>query len=120
MSSNAVDFKGRQFTATVVGTNHGDRVPANMVRSIFAVKYDNIGNMSNKITLYESNAAGTSSVVLDKQYLTPGETILFPESPNDNVPILTLISGNSYIRSIVEDSASGQVSVTTMERDAYA
>lgn len=120
MAINAADWKGRQFTSTVVGTNHGDSVPANMVRQISSVKYDNIGNMSNKITLYESNLAGTSSVVLDKQYLTPGETVVFPETPNEVVPVMTLTSGNSYIRSLVEDSASGQVSVTTMERDVYA
>jgi len=120
MASNAVDFNGRQFTATVVGTNHGDRVPDNMVRQLFAVKYDNIGHMSNKVTLYESNAAGTSSVVLDKQYLTPGETVKFPDTLNEKIPIMTLTSGNSYIRSIVEDSSSGQVDVTLIERDVYA
>jgi len=120
MGINAADWKGRNFTATVVGTNHGDRVPNNMVRQINVAKYNNIGNMSNKITLYESNAAGTSNVVLDVHYLTPGETAKYPNSPNAEVPIMTLMSGNSYIRSIVEDSASGQVNVSMMERDSYA
>lgn len=120
MEINAIDWKGRNFTATVVGTNHGDGVPDNMIRQIHSVKYDNIGHMSNKVTLMESNAAGTSNVVLDVQYLTPGETFVFPETPNEKVPVMTLTSGYSYMRSIVEDSVSGQVGVTTMERDTYA
>ena len=120
MPSNAIDFNGRQFTSTVVGTNHGDRVPDNMVRQVFAVKYDNIGHMSSQITLSESNAAGTSSVVLDKQYLNPGDTVKFPDTLNEKIPIMTLTSGNSYIRSVVEDSSSGQVDVTLIERDVYA
>lgn len=113
---NAADYKHIHFTATVTGTNQGNTVPNNMIRQFGFIKYSCMGGTSGLITLSESNAAGTSARVMDKTYLAPGETVMVEPK---NMPAMVMVSGNSYLRSVVSGSASGEIAVTAVYVDTY-
>jgi len=80
--------------ATGAGTNIiGTAVPAAMRRYITYIKYNNVA-ASQTITVTDSPTSGVVGAAgyatLDKQKLAADNTIMFPDTPNPETPIMII------------------------------
>ncbi len=104
MSVENYDIKTAQ--ADVVG-GAGDgtniistAVPAGMKRYITFIKYNNVA-AAQTITVTDSPTTGdydaADSVTLDKQKLAASDTIMFPDNPDPEKPIMTVAAGHYLV-----------------------
>ena len=101
------DLKTEQ--TTVLHTGDGvnlitGAVPAGMKRYITYIKYNNAGaaqtlDITDSPTTGDYDAAGYAT--LDKQKLAAGDTIMFPDSPNPEAPIMS-VEAEHYLVGIVD------------------
>lgn len=71
-----------------------DAVPAGMKRYITYIKYVNTHTAAQELAIYDSDTTGVAAggTVLDKQQLAVGDTIMFPDSPNPETPVMSVES----------------------------
>ena len=104
------DLKVKQ-TTLASGTDSNlidDEVPAGMKRYITYIKYNNAG-AAQTIDVTDSPTSGdydaTGYATLDKQKLAAGDTIMFPDNPNPDAPIMSVEAGHYLVgHTDVDDS----------------
>jgi len=84
----------------------GDKVPENMKRYVTYIKYCNTRATAQTITVADGAAANALTSRQDKQKLAAGDTIMFPDSPNPEAPIMS-VDGEHYLTAQAEDAADG-------------
>ncbi len=109
------DLKTAQkaVSATTPGENIiTDAVPTGMKRYITYLKYTNTNVASQNITIADTPTTGdvTAGTVLDKQTLSPGDTIMFPDTPDPDRPIMRVDSAH-YLAGMVSAGADMDVTV---------
>ena len=87
-------------------------VPAGMKRHITYLKYCNVNAAAQAITLNDSDTTGGGvvDVTLDKQKLAAGDTIMFPDSPDPEKPIMSLPAGH-FLTGVTSVGVSVDVTV---------
>ncbi len=83
----------------------GSAVPVGMKRYITYIKYCNLHSSAQKITVADGADAVTLSTKLDVQQLAAGDTIMFPDSPDPEKPIMCVEGGNFLVAQT--DNAAG-------------
>lgn len=112
MSVENYDIKTAQATisnAPVVDII-GVAVPDKMKRYITFLKYNNVNAAAQMITLHDAATATGTDTTLDKQTLAPGDTIMFPDSPDPEKPIMSLGEGR-FLTGVTSVGASVDVTV---------
>ena len=91
MSIENYDLKVAQAElGTVIVNVITAAVPAGMKRYVTYIKYCNTHTTAQEIELYDSDTTGGGGVdtVLDVQKLAAGDTIMFPDTPDPDKPIM--------------------------------
>ena len=106
------DLKVKQTTVedTPVIDIVGSAVPDGMKRNVTYIKYCNISAVAQTITVYDAETATGTDTKLDVQKLAAGDTIMFPDSPNQDSPIMTVEPGN-YLTAVTSAATGVEVTV---------
>lgn len=89
-----------------------EAVPAGMKRYITFLKYCNTNAAAQNITVSDSDISGGGDVdtTLDIQRLSSAATIMFPDNPDPEKPIMSLVAGQ-YLTGIAETGDHVMVTV---------
>lgn len=76
-----------------------DAVPASMKRYITYIKYVNTNTVAQELAIYDAptTASIVDAAVLDKQNLSAGDTIMFPDSPDPESPVMKVEAGHFLV-----------------------
>lgn len=113
MSVENYDIKTAQKTLTDNVTPEdiiAAAVPAGMKRYITFLKYNNVNAAAQNVTIYDAAASLGLDTTLDVQRLASVDTIMFPDNPDPEKPIMALAAGR-FLTGKVETGASVHVTV---------
>ena len=112
MSVENYDLKTAQASIHTAANIISTAVPAGMTRYITFLKYCNVNAAAQTITLSDSDTTGGGGVdvTLDIQELAAGDTIMFPDSPDPEKPIMSLAAGQ-FLTGVASVGANVEVTV---------